>query len=164
MIIEDTPVPLFSVVGFDVFLFAPLGMPAWAVLSLLLTVAGIVFSFIVIIRAARQKEHENKEFDERTEKLQSVNSLENLQLLSALENEDRFIRQRRLWALVAMCFLSFSALLLLVLMQDFRGVIVLFDWWVIIHSIIFMGVLVCGRLAFSKYEIKQSHQRVPSLS
>ena len=162
--IEDSPVPLFSAAGFDFFLFAPFGMPSWAILSLLLTLAGIVFSFIVIIRSARQKERENKEFDERTAKLSGVNSLENVQLLSALENEERFIRQRRLWALIALCFLSFSALLLLVLIQDFRGVVVLFDFWVVIHLALFSGILICGKLAFKRYETLNHFQPAPSFS
>jgi len=155
-IIEDEPVPLFSAAGHDFFLFAPFGIPAWAILSLVLTVAGIVFSFIVIIRAARQKKDENKDFDKRSEELYSVNSLENMQLLGILENEERFIKHRRLWALVMTCFLSFSAVLLLVLMQDFKGIIVLFDFWAFVHAAIFAVILICGKLVFKKYEFKSA--------
>ena len=154
--------PLFSIAGFDFFLFAPFGMPAWAVLNLLLTIAGIVFSSIIIMRAARQKELDSNEFYELTAKLYSVNSLENIKLLSALENEERYVQQRRLLALLITCFLSFIAVVLLALMQDFKGIIVLFDWWVIIHSVIFAGVLIFGRLVFYKYETSYNPQYVPS--
>jgi len=151
-IIEDGPVPLFSVGGLDFFMFAPPGMSAWAILSLVLTISGIIFSIVITILAIRQKESEHKEFDERTSELYSVNTLENLQLLGALENEEQFNKQRRLWALVMVYLLSFCAVLFLLLLQDFRGVIVLFDRWVIVHSIIFAGILVCGKLVFKRYE------------
>jgi len=160
--IDDEPVPLFSAAGLDFFLFAPFGIPAWAILSLIFTIAGIVFSFFVIIRTARQKKEENKAFDERSAKLHSVNSLENMQLLGILESEERFIKQRRLWALVMTCFLSFSAVLFLVLMQDFEGIVVLFDWWVIIHSVLFAGILICGKLVFKKYEFEKTPLYAPS--
>jgi len=160
--VEDETVPIFSSTGRDFFLFAPFGMPAWAIFNLLLTLAGVIFSFVIIIRAACQKEHENREFDARTSLLFTVNSLENVQLLSAIENEERFIRRRRIWALVTACFLSFGAVLFLVLMQDFKGAIVLFDWWVIIHSILFVGILICGKLAFRRYEVSENRLYAPA--
>jgi len=163
-VIEDEPIPLFSGAGFDFFLFAPLGMSAWAILSLLFTLAGVVFSFIIVIRAVRQKEDENKEFEERTAELHSIKSLENVQLLSALENEEFLQRHRRSRALVITIILSVTAVLLLVLMQDFTGVIVLFDWWVVAHSIIFAGVLFCGKLAFKRHETQDNLLLAPSLS
>jgi len=160
---EDKIMPLFSVAGFDFFLFAPPGMSAWAILSLLLTLTGIILSLLIIIRAARQNEYENIEFNERTAVLYSVNSLENVQLLSALENEERFVKRHRFWSLVILCFFNFFAVLLLVLMQDFRGIIVLLDWWVIVHAILFAGIITCGKLVFRKYEFEHLHDRMPSL-
>jgi len=164
MIIEDGPIPLFSGAGFEFFLFAPFGMSAGAILSLLFTLAGVVFSLITIICTVRQKKGEHKEFEERTAELNSINSLENVQLLSALENEEFLKRRRRSRALFITLILSLSAVLLLVLMQNFTGVIVLFDWWVIVHSIIFAGVLLFGKLAFKRHNPQDSLLYQPSLS
>jgi len=162
LIVEDNLMPVHSSSGIDFFLFAPFGMPAWSILNLVLTLAGIVFSIVIIIRAARLKEIESIEFNERTSELQSVISLENIKLLSALENEESFMKKRRLWGILMTCFLSLSALLLLILIQDFSGAIVLVDWWIIFHSLLFVFTVICGKLAFKKYETSDNHLYVPS--
>jgi len=160
--IDESPLPLFTIGGVDFFLFAPLGVPSWAILSLLLTVAGVILSLNIIVRAVRQKQNENMEFDEHSAKLFGINSLENIQLLCALENEHLYNQRRRLGAMTMMYILSIGAVLLLILVQDFMGIIALFDFWVIVHSLLFVGILLCGKLVFKRYKVADSPLYAPT--
>jgi len=151
VIIEDEPIPLFSADGRDFFLFAPMGIPTWAIFNLIATAAGILFSLLTIFKAIKQKKHENNEVDEYTAKLVADNNAENEELLAFIENEDRYNRQRRLIALIAMYVLSFSAALLLILTQNFKGAVALLDFWSVAHTVILACLLVSGSLVFKKY-------------
>jgi hypothetical protein len=151
--IFDEPVPLFNIFGTPIFMFAPVGMSSWAIFSLLFTVAGIIVSLITIMRAVYQKKIENKYVDKQySALLRDVDRVTNDAISTLVEGKERYNKRRRLGALMPMYTLSIGALLLLLITQNFRGVITLFDWWVIIHAILFVGVVVCSKLVFRKYE------------
>lgn len=144
--------PLLTVGGLDVFLFAPPGVSAWAILSLLLTVAGVIVSVSVIVRAVRQKKDENKVIDEHSSILRNVDAFDNEKVARVVEDKERYNKRRRLGALSVMYFFAAAAVLLIILVQDFKGVIVLFDWWVIPHAALFSGVIISGMYVFRRYE------------
>jgi len=144
---------LFNIFGTPIFFFAPIGMPSWAILSVLLTIAGILLSFVTILRAVYQKKTENKNVDNQcSAMLRNVDSFNDDTFVTLLEHKEQYNKKRRLGALISMYVLSISALILLLIVQNFRGVIALFDWWVIIHTLLFIGVLVCSKLVFRRYE------------
>ncbi|MDR2571944.1 MAG: hypothetical protein LBD23_16830 [Oscillospiraceae bacterium] len=150
--IEGNPVPLFSRGGFELLLFAPFGTPAWAILSVLLTVAGIVMTVITILQAVRQKKDEDKKFDEYIKYLKNVDKPDYVDLVEIIEEKEKYNKKRRLGTLYVMYVLSISAVLILLIAQDFKGIIVLFDWWVILHTILFASIIICNNLVFRKHE------------
>jgi len=150
--VEDFPVPLFSADGRDFFVFAPMGIPAWALFNLILTATGLILSILIVLRALRQKKDEFNEFDEQAAKLMNNSCAQNEKLLSFVESEDLYSRKRRLTALESMYILSFGAALLLILTQRFNGSIAIFDFWSVFHAVIFGCVIMSGRLVFKKFE------------
>jgi len=159
--IDDTGTPLFSIGGVDIFLFAPSGISSWAILSLVLTALGIGFTVFVIYRAVRQKKDENDAIDEHSALLRNIDSFDNEKISRVVEDKERYNKRRRLGAFSLMYIFAAAAVLLIILFQDFKGIIVLFDWWVIVHAALFTGVLVSGKLVFRKYEEFPGADAVP---
>jgi len=119
---------------------------------LLLTVLGIGFTFFVICRAIRQKRDENDVVNEHSAILRNIDSFNNEKVSRVVEDKERYNKRRRLSAFSLMYIFAATAVLLIILFQDFKGIIVLFDWWVIVHAALFAGVLVSGKFVFRKYE------------
>jgi len=151
MIVEDDPIPLFSADGRDFFLFAPFGIPTWSIFNLILTVAGAVLSIITVIHAFIQKKEEFNEVDKYAAKIMAGNTAQNEELLVFIANEDQYNKRRRLTALVVKCVLSFCAVLLLILTQNFKGAVAVFDFWSVAHTAMFAGIIISGRLVFKKH-------------
>jgi len=151
--IGDDPLPLFNVFGTPVFFFAPIGMSSWALLSVLLTIAGIALSILTILRAVYQKKTENKNVDNQySAMLRNADSFNDDIFFELIKHKEQYNKKRRLAALLLMYILSISALILLLIVQDFRGVIALIDWWTFIHASLFLGVVICNKLVFRKNE------------
>jgi hypothetical protein len=149
--IDDDLLPLFDIFGTPIFFFAPIGMPAWAILSVLLTIAGIFLSLVTILRAVNQKRNENKNVDNQySAMVNNVDSFNDDVFIDLIKHKEQYNKKRRLGALISMYILSIGALILLLMVQNFRGVIALFDWWVIIHAVLFIGVIICSKLVFRK--------------
>jgi len=149
----DLPVVLFNDSSFEILLFAPFGMSAWAIVNILLTIAGMVFTFIAIVRAVGRKKSENDEVDKYVA-LFNIDSYIDTQTIVVLNDSERYDKQRRLGAFIAMYTLSIGAVLLVVLLQDFTGAIALFDWWTVVHTVLFAGILILYRLVYIKHETK----------
>jgi hypothetical protein len=151
--IKDEPLPLFDLFGTPIFFFAPFGIPSWAIVNVLLTIAGIALSLVTILRAVLQKKTENKNVDNQySAMVRNADSFNNDVFFSLIKHKEDYNKKRRLGALISMYVFSLGALILLFIVQDFKGVIALFDRWVIIHATLFTGVVVCNRLVFRKYE------------
>jgi len=151
VVIEDEPIPLFSSNGRDFFLFAPMGVPSWAIFNLILTVTGVVLSLITVLRALRQKKEEFSEIDRQAAKFMEDDSIMTEEVIGFIENENLYTSRRRLIALVIKYVLSFAAALLLILTQNFKGVVAVFDFWSAVHAIMFTGIIISGRLVFKKH-------------
>jgi len=150
--VEDDPVPLFFVNDRGFFLFAPMGIPTWSVFNLILTAAGIFLSIITILRALYQKREEFTEVDKCAAKIMSGDSANKDELLIFIANEDNYNKRRRLIAFAVKYVLSFAAVLLLLLTQNFKGAIAIFDFWSAVHLIMFTGIIISGFLVFKKIE------------
>jgi hypothetical protein len=149
--IEDDPLPMFNIFGTPIFMFAPPGMPSWAIMNVLLTIAGVVLSIITILRAVSQKKTENKNVDNQcSAMLRNVDSFNNDTFISLLKHKEQYNNKRRLGALISMYVFSIGALIFLLIVQDFKGVIALFDRWVFIHAILFIFVVICNKFVFRK--------------
>jgi len=150
--VEDDPVPLLSTLEPDFFLFAPMGIPTWSIFNLILTVTGILLSMLTILQALFQKKEEFNEVDRYAAKIMKDNCAQNDKLLEFLENEDQYNKRRRLIAFCIKYVLSFAAALLLMLTQNFKGIIAIFDLWSVAHAIMFAGIIISGRLVFRKHQ------------
>jgi len=149
--IDDDPLPLFNAFGRQIFFFAPVGVPYWSILSVLLTIAGVALSVVTILRAVNQKKTENKNVDNQcSAMLRNADSFNNSIFLDLLKHKENYNERRRPIALVLMYIFSIGAVLLLLIIQNFRGVIALFDWWVIPHAVLFISVVICSTLVFRK--------------
>jgi len=146
----DHPAAALSGNKINILLFAPFGTPAWAIFSILLTATGVVITLLTVISIVRQKKSENNELDKHTAAFNNIDSYIFTQIIIFPDDYEKYNKQRRSGMLAAMYIFSIAAVLLLVLTQDFNGVIVLFDWWVIIHSILFAGILISRRMIYRK--------------
>ena len=146
----DPPTMTLSAGSFNILLFAPFGTPALSVLSTLLTIIGVVVSLITIIQSVRRKKSENDELDKRTAVFHNVDSFVVTQTIFIPEDYEVYNKQRRNGMLAAMYILSIGAVLLLTFIQNFYGSIVIFDWWSIIHAIIFAGIIICHKFLYKK--------------
>jgi hypothetical protein len=152
---------LFNLFGTPFFFFAPIGIPSWAVISVLFTIAGIVLSIVTILRAVNQKKVENINVDNQCSAMvRNADSFNNDIFIDLIKHKEQYNKRRRLGALISMYVLSIGALIFLLIVQDFKGVIALLDRWVIMHAILFSGVVVCNRLVFRKYD-SFSENRMP---
>ena len=152
-VVYDEPVPLLSVEVNNFLLFAPLGVSSWAIVNVALTAVGIVSSLIVIILSAMQKQGENKEADKQAALLNKSGSVSSEQLLGIIELNERYNKKRRLGALITTYVFSLGAALLLLLTQNFSGIVALFDFWSLLHAVLFTGILISGRLVFRTNKI-----------
>jgi len=150
--VEDDPLPLLSGKTNDFFMFAPMGVPTWSVFNLALTSAGILLSMLMIFRALLQKKQEFDEIDEAAYKIMTDNSTRDDEMLVFIENDERFTKRRRLFALGVKYVFSFSALILLFLTQNFKGIPALFDVWSPTHAALFAGIVISGSFVFKKLE------------
>jgi len=132
-------------------LFAPFGTPALSILSALFTIIGVVVSLLTIIQSIRRKKAENDELDKRTAVFHNADSFVVTQTIFIPDDYEVYNKQRRNGMLVAMYILSTGAVLLLAFIQNFYGVIVVFDWWSIIHAVIFAGILICQKFLYKKH-------------
>jgi hypothetical protein len=153
--LDENPVPLFSRGGLEVFLFAPMGTPAWAIISVLLTLAGVIMTIFTILKAVHRKKDEDNKFVEYITYLRNTDKPDYIDLIDIIEEKEKYNNKRRLGTLYTMYILSISAVFILLIVQNFKGIIALFDWWSIIHSIIFSAIIICNNLVFRKHEDKK---------
>ena len=148
--IDDEPVPLIAIGNSGILLFAPFGVASWAISNLLLTAAGLVCAFIVILKAVRNKRNENSILSNRINHLSNRNLHNNEYAIEMIGSHERSSKRRRLSLMTVMYVLSFGSVALLMVFQNFRGIIALFDWLTAIHILLFAGVLVSGGFVFRK--------------
>jgi hypothetical protein len=84
--------------------------------------------------------------------VRNVDSFNNDVFFSLIKQKESYNKKRRLAALITMYVLSIGALVILLIIQNFRGLTAIFDRVTIIHAILLIGIIICSTLVFRKYE------------
>jgi len=113
--VEEGDVPLIGVWNRIVPLYAPPHLPTWALLNLILSALGIIYAAGALLYVIFRKKHNEDEQE--------------------LEDEPHTTIRKK--GLLIAAVMAFIGVILFVLTQDMRQIMILFDWWTIVHIIIF---------------------------
>ncbi|MDR0854466.1 MAG: InlB B-repeat-containing protein [Clostridiales Family XIII bacterium] len=111
-------------------LVAPNGIASWALLDLLLAIAGVVFAIFYIIKASRRRKNEESD-------------------LYYEHDRDDEKSVKPLW-LATSIILAVISVVIFVLTQDMSLPMVLADVWTIVLAFIFAAELIASKLAFPR--------------
>ena len=136
--INDQMIPTVNFGGRTIALFAPLGVKSWALLNLILSILGIAFVVITTIRTLKQKKKDSEE-----------DVAENG---AQFHDEETGNKRNRLTWLALAAVAALAGILLFFLTQDMRSMMVLTDWWTLIHIIFFVAIVIACPLVFKKQE------------
>ena len=134
-ILEDDGVPLFSFFDTPIPLF---GSPStqnyvWAVVNLILSIAGIILAIFAVFRMlARKKRGDKNEHDENAEAHQKQKK-----------------KNRKIWLTVSIV-MGIAGIIVFLLTEDTTKLMVLLDRWTIVNAIIFIIEAVGFGLAFKR--------------
>jgi len=125
--VEYQEIPLFA--GNELSHFV------WALWNLILSVAGVVLAIMTVINVL-MKIRTDRRYNENTE-IHRENE----------EDEKKSNTGRRL-LILAVPLLAIIALTLFLLTQNMKKLMVLVDWWTIVHAVLFGAAIVCYIFAF----------------
>jgi len=127
-IIGNQEVPLFAGTG--------LSHLVWALLNLILSLAGVVLAMIMGIRLLVQKRYDFND---------------NKQAETHYESEEaKKAKRTRLLLILMVPILAIAALILFLFTQDMRLLMVMVDWWTIAHLLLFAVSLLSYIFAFRR--------------
>jgi len=112
-------------------LFSKDGMPAWALVNLILCIIGALYAIMTIIRVRRRKRDEAE---------------------LGLANDTEEGKKRRSVLLIVMSVMAISSIILFILTQDMRLQVVFLDRWTIFNALILYAEIIIAKLAFGKME------------
>jgi len=115
--VEEGDVPLIGVWNRIVPLFAPPHLPTWALLNLIMSALGIIYAAGALLYVIFRKKYNEDEQE--------------------LEEDEPHTTIRKKGLLIAIV-MAVIGVILFVLTQDMRNIMILFDWWTLIHMIIFL--------------------------
>ena len=137
-IIEAEEIPLFTIMGTPIPLFS--GSIAseyvWALVNLILAIAGIILALITFLRIITQKRNEKDDEHDQHEGE------------TAEEREKRKTR-RWLWIVVTV-IMGIVGLAVFLLTEDMTKLMVMVDYWTIVNAIIFILEVVSFAFAFKR--------------
>ena len=119
--IGDTDVPLYSKGLFD----------SWALINLILAVAGGLLALITIIRSMFRKNRRDEE-----ERLET-------------DEENTKYKKTRLWLMIASAISAIGGIVLFILTQDITQTMVLVDMWTAVNAVLF-AITVVSMIFISK--------------
>jgi len=158
----DDSIPLFTFGNSNVYLFAPFDVPSWTVINLVLTVISIVLVILITFIIIRIKKRYDKEIIKDVLEVQrdfvsDDNSLNTIEIVNTLEKVERTQFDRKSKGFIVAGILAIISITILLITQNFIGIIALFDWWTIAHIIILAGVIIGVKIVLDKKEeIKHS--------
>jgi uncharacterized membrane protein len=132
-IYESAP-PLASINGIPLLLFALPGISSWALLNLVMSIAGIILVVITIMRLLTYKRKEDKKVHDR------INSSFNEEFENPESNDSS--KKIKLTWFTAGAVAALTAVVVFILTQDITAIIALADWWTIVHIAILTVVVV----------------------
>jgi len=127
------------------------GIPTWSILTVLLTISGIIVAVMVNIKSLKQKNEDEKRSREHLKKLRNTDKNSYYKTTAILENKKRHNRGHRLSLFGTMHALVLAGVLLLIVMQNFGGKLVWFNQWVIPHAVIVACIAIAGKCTFRKF-------------
>ena len=128
----DGPLAPFEGDGF--LIFAPIDVASWALVNLILTIAGVLLAIMIIVRAIKNKKRE-KESD-----------------ASDIDSGDYGTNKKRLsviW-LTAALVMGILGVILFIFTQDMTRTMALLDWWTIAHILITAVQIIATTLVFKR--------------
>jgi len=126
------------------------GLHSWSILALLLTLFGVITAAIVTINSLKQKRDEEKRSTEHLKTLRNTDKNSYYKTTAILENEKRHNQGHRITTFVIMQAFVLASFLLLILMQNFNGVPILYNRWVLLHAILAIGIIIIGKHTFRR--------------
>jgi len=136
-------------------LFPPVGTATWALMNLLLTLGGLVYAIVTVIRALSRKRKNNEEL------LDKINATDGGKLAGSIDDEENSNLEEEMYDthlrphwLAAAIAISIAGTLLFMLTQDMKNMMVLVNWWTAIHA----GLLICEILAML-FVFKKQHSQ-----
>jgi len=141
-------IPLASIWGTEVFLFAPFGVPVWVITNLVAGITGGLLLAIATLRIILYKRKENMRTEAELAGINFDESIKSKGIFGVLEKIEAKYTEHRNNVYIAMGFLALLGIVVLVLTQSFRGIVAIFDWWTIIHIMLFAGIIICNRFVF----------------
>jgi len=127
-------VPVISVFGREMLLFAPFGAKVWSVGNLGLAVFGIVFILAAAMRAIFQKKREFNDDDNYANYSEEIS---------------QEIKKKIMWLPVSFIAGMLSVFLFLI-MQDRSQTMVMTDFWTVVHVVLLTAEIAAVVLAFKK--------------
>jgi len=133
MIQDDAPPLVTTPFGRGgLLLFAPRGVPSWALMNLILSLIGIVLAAVTLGYALFRRRNDDREF-EREYRTDHGHIRE--------EEEVRYRRYGLIFLVIAV-IISIISIIIFVLTQDMRNMMVLLDWLTLIHVILLAAQIV----------------------
>ncbi|MCL2222196.1 MAG: hypothetical protein FWC20_02885 [Oscillospiraceae bacterium] len=148
---EEIPIAPFIEVGADYSLYAPPGVPSWSILAVLLTISGVIIALMFNINALKQKQEDEKRSRKHIQTLRNTDKSSYYKTIAIMENEKLHNRRNRLSLFSAIHIFMFAGILLLVFMQNFNAMLVLFNWWVVPHVILVACIAIAGKCTFQRF-------------
>jgi uncharacterized repeat protein (TIGR02543 family) len=124
---EEAGIPILSIGPLDIPLTGLKGEHYWALVNLILAIAGLVLAAIAIVRMIRRKTRRDEEIMEY--------------------GQEQKTPARIKWLLPEI-IVAIVAVIAFLLTEDLRAIMVLVDIWTILMAILFAAVIVFNRLAF----------------
>jgi len=121
------------------------GLHSWSILAVLLTIFGVIIAALVTLNSLKQKKDEEKRRNEHLKTLRNTDKNSYYKATAILENEKRHNQGHRITTFVIMQAFVLASFLLLILMQNFDGVPILFNRWVLPHVILALGIIIIGK-------------------
>jgi len=149
--LDETTPPRTSIFGRQFLLFALPEVDSWALLNLLMSIAGIILVVITVIRLLAHKIKEDKKVHDRISN-SSNEDFENP------ENNDPSKKFRLTW-FAAGAVAALTAVIVFLLTQDITAIIALADWWTIIHIAILTVVAVSYVVVFKGKKSAQDNEK-----
>jgi alternate signal-mediated exported protein len=131
---KEQGIPTLGIGTSGVPLFGPKGMDTWALLDLMLAIAGVLLAIIILIAASRRRKNDKDDetYYEETGEYRAEQ------------------KKTRKVFLIGTAVASIVSIILFVLTQDMRLPMVLVDVWTIVFAVILAVEIVLSKLTFPK--------------
>ena len=143
--LKDAGVPILILGNMEIPLFGPSWASTWALVNLILSMAGAILAIVITVRALLYRKKHGREDDEETELIEGGLQLDEISRTNGKERK----KSRMGWFLISV-MLAMASVLLFLLTQDIRNLMVLTDVWTIANAVILSAEIVAVSLIKKK--------------